>query len=65
VVERITKRQFWDWAYLGLVFANERTLVFCFGLEHDERKSFGVQQKEIGKSRARFLKVITQRVEIG
>ena len=49
----------------GLLLADQRILVFRFGFEDDQRRSFLIKQQEIDKSGSRVVEIVTQGVKMG
>ena len=48
-----------------LLFGCQRVDVFSFGLQHQQRETFVIEQKEVNKAFAGRLKVIAQGIDLG
>ena len=60
----MTKRQFWDLAYLrACSLPTSGLLVFGLGFQDDEREALFVEQEEVDEAFGRFLEVLSEVIE--
>ena len=51
--------------FARLLFGGQRVDVFSLGLQHQQRETFVIEQKEVNKAFAGRLKVIAQGIDLG
>ena len=51
--------------FTGLFLADQRVLIFRFGLKDDEREPSGVKQQEVDQPSACLLEIVAKGVQVG